>query len=432
MKKWLNDFFQLEQLHATWKGEFFAGTVGFFTVVYIVAVNSLILAEAGIPLEAAIIATILTSVVGCLLMGFLGKVPVLLVPGMGINALFSYTIVQSMGLTWQEALGVVFISGILFMLVAFTKLAEIVSKSIPASLKESITVGLGLFLMLIGLEKGGIVEKGTNSLISLGSFSEPHVLATVLTFLISIILFLRNVKGIFLITIIVGTVISWVFGLIDPSSINGSSIQFAQYKDVVGHVSFEQILTLPFWIAVFSLTMVLVFENIGLVHNHVNYLERPNQFKKAFQANSISVFLSSLFGTSPTVSTVESTASMAAGGKTGATAVVAGLLFLCSIFFVPVIKLIPDSAIAPILMIIGGLMLQNIRHLDVKDLSESFPSFFIIAMIPFTYSIADGMAIGFILYPILKIALGKAKEVSLPLYLISSLFLINFVLQYLH
>ncbi|PKG23401.1 NCS2 family permease [Niallia nealsonii] len=432
MKKWLNDYFQLGRLNATWKGEFFAGTVGFFTVVYIVAVNSLILAEAGIPLEAAIIATIITSIVGCLLMGFLGKIPVLLVPGMGINALFSYTIVQSMGLTWQEALGVVFISGLLFMIVAFTKLAEIVSASIPASLKESITVGLGLFLMLIGLEKGGIVEKGTNSLISLGSFSEPHVLATVLTFLVSIILFLRNVKGNFLITIIVGTAISWMFGLLDISKAKGNSIQLEEYKGVFGHVSFEQVMTIPFWVAVFSLTMVLVFENIGLVHNHVTYLKRPNQFKKAFQANSISVFLSSLTGSSPTVSTVESTASMAAGGKTGVTAVVAGLLFMCSIFFVPVIKLIPDSAIAPILMIIGGLMLQNIRNLDVKDLSESFPSFFIIAMIPFTYSIADGMAIGFILYPILKIALGKAKEVSLPLYLISSLFLINFVLQYMH
>ncbi|GKU80847.1 NCS2 family permease [Niallia sp. NCCP-28] len=432
MKKWLNDYFQLGRLDATWKGEFFAGTVGFFTVVYIVAVNSLILAEAGIPLEAAIIATIITSVVGCLLMGFLGKIPVLLVPGMGINALFSYTIVQSMGLTWQEALGVVFISGLLFMIVAFTKLAKIVSASIPASLKESITVGLGLFLMLIGLEKGGIVEKGTNSLISLGSFSEPHVLATVFTFLVSIILFLRNVKGNFLITIIVGTAISWMFGLLDISTIKGTSIQLEEYKGVFGHVSFEQLMTIPFWVAVFSLTMVLVFENIGLVHNHVSYLNRPDRFKKAFQANSISVFLSSLTGSSPTVSTVESTASMAAGGKTGITAVVAGLLFMCSIFFVPVIKLIPDSAIAPILIIIGGLMLQNIRNLDVKDLSESFPSFFIIAMIPFTYSIADGMAIGFILYPILKIALGKAKEVSLPLYLISSLFLINFVLQYMH
>ncbi|KAB7673049.1 NCS2 family permease [Bacillus sp. B1-b2] len=432
MKKFISSFFQLKESNTTFKTEVLAGVVGFFTVVYIVAVNSLILAEAGIPIEAAIIATILTSVVGCFLMGFYGKVPVLLVPGMGINALFSYTIVQSMGLSWQEALAVVFISGILFMIVAFTKLAKIVSDAIPYSLKESITVGLGLFLMLIGLEKGGIVERGTTSIIALGSFSDLHVLATVLTFLISIVLFLRNVKGNFLLTIIIGTIIAWLFGLIDLKAASGQSLHLDVYSNVFAHLSFEQIFAVPFWVAVFSLTMVLVFENIGLVSNHVNYLQMPERFKNAFRANSISVFLSGIFGTSPTVASVESTASMSAGGRTGLTSVITGVLFLCSAFFIPMIKLIPDSAIAPILIIIGGLMLQNIRNLDLKDLSESFPSIFIIAMIPFTYSIADGMAIGFILYPILKIALGKAKEVSLPLYLISSLFLINFVLQYTH
>lgn len=431
MKNYISEFFKLKESEATFKGEFFAGLIGFFTVVYIVAVNSLILSEAGIPLEAAIIATILTSVVGCFLMGFLGNVPILLVPGMGINALFSYTIVQSMGLSWQEALAVVFVSGLLFMLIAFTKLAAIVSKSIPNSLKESLTVGLGLFLMLIGLEKGGIVEKGSNSIIALGSFSDLHVLATVITLIISIILFLRNVKGNFLITILVGTMISWMFGLIEPGS-TGEFVQLKDYWNVFGSMSFENIISIPFWIAVFSLSMVLVFENIGLVSSHVQYVGKSERFKRAFQANSISVLLSGVFGSSPTVATVESTASMTAGGKTGLTSITTALLFICSAFFIPVIKMIPNSAIAPILIIIGGLMLQNIRHLDLKDMSESFPSIFIIAMIPFTYSIADGMAIGFILYPILKIALGKAKEVSLPLYFISSLFLINFVLQYTH
>lgn len=431
MKNFWVNFFHMKDSDASFKGELMAGTIGFFTVVYIVVVNSLILAEAGIPLEAAIIATIITSVVGCFLMGFLGNAPIILVPGMGINAFFSYTIVQSLGLTWQEALAVVFVSGILFMIIAFTKLATIVSNSIPQSLKEAITVGLGLFLMLIGLEKGGIVVKGTNSIIAIGSFSDLHVLATIITFLISIILFLRNVKGNFLITIVVGTVISWLFGLI-PKEASSQGMNMQEYWDVFGHLSFDAILSFPYWIAVFSLTMVLVFENIGLVANHVHLIEKPERFKRAFQANAISVTLSGLFGTSPTVSSVESTASMTAGGRTGLTTIVTGLLFVCAAFFIPVIKLIPNSAIAPILIIIGGLMLQNIRHLDLKDLSESFPSFFIIALIPFTYSIADGMAIGFILYPILKIALGKAKEVSMPLYLIASLFLINFVLQYTH
>ncbi|MCA1040008.1 NCS2 family permease [Bacillus infantis] len=425
--KMLNQLFQLDANETSFKKEVMAGTIGFFTIVYIIAVNSLILSEAGIPLEAAIMATIITSVVGCFLMGFWANVPILLVPGMGINALFSYTLVQSMGLSWQEALAVVFVSGLVFAFVAFSRFAGSLSAAIPQSLKEAITVGLGLFLMLIGLEKGGIVEKGTNSLIALGNLGDPHVLATIITFLLAIVLFMRNVPGNFLITVAAGTLIALLFGNIDVSQAKESSFSFGDYLDVFGAMSFESFFSITFWVAVFSLTMVLVFENIGLVHGHVSFIGKPERFKRAFQANSVSALLSGLFGTSPTVSTVESAASMAAGGRTGLTTVATGLLFMLSAFFIPVIKLIPNSAIAPILIIIGGLMLQNIRNLDMKDMSESFPAFFIIAMIPFTYSIADGIAVGFILYPILKIAIGRAKEVSVALYVIAGLFLANFV-----
>ncbi|KML36894.1 NCS2 family permease [Cytobacillus firmus] len=427
MNKWFNRLFQLNSNGTTVKREVMAGAIGFFTIVYIIAVNSLILSEAGIPLEAAIFATIITSVVGCLIMGFWANVPILLVPGMGINALFSYTMVQSMGLSWQEALAVVFISGLIFVFVAFSRFAQTLSESIPHSLKEAITVGLGLFLMLIGLEKGGIVEKGTNSIIALGELGDPQVLATILTFLLAIILFMRNVPGNFLITVVAGTLIAWAFGLIDVQKTDEKSFALSDYMEVFGAMSFDNLLSVTFWIAIFSLTMVLVFENIGLVHGHVGFINRPEQFKRAFQANSVSALLSGIFGTSPTVATVESAASMAAGGRTGLTAVTTGMLFVLSAFFIPVIKLIPNSAIAPILIIIGGLMLQNIRNLDLKDMSESFPAIFIIAMIPFTYSIADGIAIGFILYPILKISIGKAKEVSFALYVIAALFLFNFV-----
>ncbi|PLR81007.1 permease [Bacillus canaveralius] len=427
----LNQFFQLERNQTSVKQEMLAGSVGFFTIVYIIAVNSLILSEAGIPLEAAIIATIVTSVTGCLLMGLWGNAPILLVPGMGINALFSYTMVNSMGLSWQEALGVVFVSGLMFCIVAFSKYAKKLSEAIPHSLKEAITVGLGLFLMFIGLEKGGIIVRGSNSIISLGELGNPEVVATILTFLIAIILFLRNVSGNFFISIIAGTIISWSFGLIGPAASAEKTFTLHDYSTVFAAFSFDGVLSFTFWVAVFSMTMVLVFENIGLVHGHLNFIGRSEKFTRAFQANAVSALLSGLFGTSPTVSTVESAASMAAGGRTGLTAVTAGLLFGVSAFLIPLIKLIPDSAIAPILIIIGGLMLQNICNLDMKDLSESFPALFIIVMIPFTYSIADGIAIGFILYPILKIAIGKAREVSLTLYFISALFLMNFVVHFI-
>ncbi|QHS21832.1 NCS2 family permease [Virgibacillus sp. MSP4-1] len=429
MNKWMNNFFQLDKYETTLKREVMAGLIGYFAIVYIIAVNSLILSEAGIPLEAAILATIFISFAGCFLMGFWANMPILLVPGMGVNALFSYTMVQSMGLSWPEALAVVLVSGLIFVFIAFSRFAKTLSESIPQSLKEAITVGLGLFLMLIGLEKGGIVEKGTNSIVALGDLGNPAVLATVLTFLIAIILFIRNVPGNFLITVVAGTLIAWAFGLLDAQSNNTSQLSIREYMDVFGSMSFDRLFSITFWIAVFSLTMVLVFENVGLVHGHTNFINRPDGFSRAFQATSVSAMLSGLFGTSPTVATVESSASMAAGGRTGMTAITTGFLFLLSIFFIPVIKLIPSSAIAPILIIIGGLMLQNIRNLDLKDLSESFPAFLIIALIPFTYSIADGMAAGFILYPILKVGIGRAREVSFTLYIIASLFLVNFVVH---
>ncbi len=423
----IDRIFGLKANGTTVKREFMAGLIGFFTVVYIIAVNALILSEAGMPIEAAIVATIAASVFGCLIMGFWGNVPILLVPGMGINALFSYTMVQSMGLSWQEALAVVFVSGVIFVFIAFTPFSKMLNAAVPQSLKEAITVGLGLFLMLIGLEKGGIVEKGTSSILALGSFGEPQVLATILTFLVAIVLFIRNVPGNFLITIVVGTVIASFFGLIDFNQSESGSFGVTEAFQAFGALSFDNFWSMTFWIAVFSLTMVIVFENIGIVHGQVSFINRSEQFSRALQANSVSAMTSGIFGTSPTVAAVESAAGMAAGGRTGLTTVIAGLLFLGAAFFIPVIKLIPDSAIAPILIIIGSLMLQNIRNLELKDLSESFPALFIVAMIPFTYSIADGIAIGFILYPILKIAIGKWREVSPTLYVIAGLFLMNFV-----
>lgn len=420
--------FQLKQHDTTVKQEILAGFTGFFTIVYIIAVNSLILSEAGIPLGGAMLGTILTSFTGCLIMGIWANAPILVVPGMGINAMFTYTLVQSMGLTWQEALGVITISGLIFTFISFSSLTTIISNGIPKTLKEAINIGIGLFLMLIGLEKGHIVERGDQSIISLGDLSDPNVIATILTLIIALILFIRNIKGNFLWTILIGTGIAYLFGIL-PSGTN-VSLSLAGYHKVFGAVSLEHWASFPFLIAVFSVTMVVVFENIGLITGHMSLAKQPEKFKKAFQANGISVFLSGIFGSSPTVSTAESTAAIAAGGRTGLTAITTGFLFLIVIFFIPYMNMIPSSAIAPVLIIIGGLMVQNIRNLDLHDLTEAFPAMFIMIMIPFTYSIADGIAIGFIFYTILKLSTGKARNVSWTLYIIASLFLLNFIFQF--
>ncbi|MCK1991090.1 NCS2 family permease [Peribacillus muralis] len=424
----LEALFHFSNYGTNGKREILAGVVGYFTIVYILIVNSLILSEAGIPINGAVIATILLSAVSCIMIGIWANVPILLVPGMGVNALFAYTMVQGMGLSWQSALGAVFISGVIFVIIAFTKYSRIISDSIPSSLKEAISVGLGLFLMLIGLEKGGIITEGSTSIIALGDLSNPAVCATVLTFLLAITLFIKNVPGNFMITILAGSFIAYLCGTVQLSDIHFSGMDTASYGDLFFSLSFMQADRIEFWISVFAMTMVLVFENIGLVHGHVDSINRQDSYKKSLKATSVSVLLSGIFGSSPTVATVETAAGIASGGRTGFTSIVTGLLFILSLLFIPVIKVIPDSAIAPILIIIGMLMLGNIKRLDFSDLTESVPAIMIITIIPFTYSIADGMAFGFILYPFLKLVTGKAREVSTPMYVSAALFIVYFII----
>ncbi|MBM7603587.1 AGZA family xanthine/uracil permease-like MFS transporter [Metabacillus crassostreae] len=428
----MDRFFKLKENSTTFKTEILAGTVSFFTIVYIVVVNASILSDAGIPLEAGIIATVLTSIAGCFIMGLWGNTPIILVPGMGVNALFTYTIVLGMDLTWQEGLAVVFVSGILFTIIAFTKLATIISESIPHSLKEAITVGIGFFLTFIGLQKGGIVVLSEDTYVALGDFSETSVLLTIITLLITVALFAKQIPGNFLISIILGTLLAAMFGGVSFDSTTNTIDAFHSYFDVLGAMSFERLIDLTFWTATFSLTMVIVFENIGLVFGQVHMINRPKTYKRSLQANALSTITSGVFGSSPTVSTVETAAGITAGGRTGLTSIATGTLFLTSLLFLPFIKVIPDSAIAPILILIGSLMIQNIKHIDLDDFSESFPAFLIIALIPLTYSIVDGMAFGFIMYPLLKIILKRTHEVKMPLYFIALLFLLNFIFHSLH
>ncbi len=420
--------FKLQEEETTFGKEILAGFVAFFTVVYIIAVNSAILSEAGIPIEAAVLATIFTSAAGSILMGLWANAPMVLVPGMGVNAMFSYTIVQAMGLTWQQGLAVVFISGLFYTVIAFTPLTGILARSIPDSLKDSITVGLGLFLALIGLEKGGIIRKGEHAILALGDIGEPAVILSIVTLLIAAALFAWNVPANFLISIAAGTVLSVLTGVTDLHG-GGPAPKDSGFGSVFMSMDFGNSFTMAFWIAVFSLTMVLVFENIGLIHNQATMLQRPAAFTPAFRSNALASMFSGIFGTSPTVSAVESAAAITAGGRTGITSITTGLLFLVSILFIPYVKIIPDSAIAPVLIIIGSLMLHNIKNIPFQDMSEGFPAFLVIIMIPFSYSIADGIGFGFIAYPLMKLLFGKPKEVSIPLYVIAGLFLVNFILH---
>ncbi|WP_343216380.1 NCS2 family permease [Clostridium simiarum] len=426
----LNSLFDLKANETTTRKEIIAGLTSFFAAAYIIAVNPSILSDAGIPMEAGVIATVLATFVGCLLTAFLAKAPMILVPGMGINAMFSYTIVKTMGLSWQQALAAVFIAGILFSVVAFTKLGAIITESIPTSLKEAINVGIGLMITFIGLQKSGIIVSNEITFVTLGDLSNPTVYITLITLVIALVLFIKDVPGNFLISMIAGTLISAGFGLVDLTNVTLSGFSLESYKDVIGHIDFSNMFSSSFIVATFSILLVLIFENLGLIHGQINVmLHKPEKFKKSFQASAISVINCALVGTSPTVVSIEGAAGIAAGGKSGLTSLVAGILFLLTIVFMPVIKIIPNSAIAPILIIIGSLMIKNALNIDFNDFTEGFPAFLIIVMVPLTFSIVDGMAFGFVAYPIVKFASKKHKEVSLPMYIISIMFLINFILH---
>lgn len=405
--------------------ELTAGIIGYLTTVYIVAVNGSILSEAGITLESGMLATILASFLGTLLMGFLGRLPLILIPGMGINALFAYSIVEGTGLTFQEGLAAVLIAAAVFLITAFSKLGVILKEAIPHALKHAISVGLGFFLILIGLEKSGLVISGENTIIAIGEFTSPDVIASLLTLFFAIFLFMRNVPANFLITMIGGTVLAFFLGTIEE----GSDTVNAGLQDIIFIPSFTAISELSFWLAVFPLALILIFENMGLINGQLHMLKKSDSYQRAYKVTAISTLTCAFLGTSPTVSAAENAAVITSKGKTGKAAITASLLFLATIFIIPWISMIPNSAISPILIIVGVLMAINIRYIPTDDLSEALPAFLIAVMIPFTYSIADGMAFGFIAYPIVKIALGRFKELPVPLLVISILFLFDFVMK---
>ncbi|MBM7838166.1 AGZA family xanthine/uracil permease-like MFS transporter [Alkalihalobacillus xiaoxiensis] len=419
----LERVFSLKAHQTTIKQEVSAGTIAFLTSVYIVAINSTILADAGVPIAGAALATIITCFLGCLLMGFWSNAPILLIPGMGINAMFTYTFVQGSGLMWQEALAVVFTAGVLFMVIAFTPIAASLTKAIPDTLKAGITAGIGLFLTFIGLQKGGLIESNSDTFVQLANLTEPMPLATLLTLLVAVVLFVKQIPGHFLWTIIIGFIIGVVLNVTTAAS--AITFSLGDATAVIGQLSFSAILTIPFWTSVFALTMVLTFENIGLISGYTKTLNQPEKATRALQANAVSAMSAGFFGTSPTVSTAETAAGIAAGGRTGLTTVTTGLLFGLTIIALPFLGAIPDSAIAPILLIVGGLMFKEVAQLSFDSFAGWFSAYMIIAGIPLSYSIADGIAAGFVAYPILMLAMGKAKDVSKTMYAIGGLFFVH-------
>ncbi|MFY1049005.1 NCS2 family permease [Apilactobacillus sp. 1-1-2] len=407
------------------KTEVLGGITGFFAISYILVVNPMILADAGMDVHQTVFATIISSVIGCFIMGFYANSPVVITPGMGVNAFFTYTMVLNMGLSYQEALTVSLVSTIAFALIAFSRFTDILQGGIPDSLKSAITAGIGLFLVEIGLQKAGLIQQGKNSLLTIGSFKNPSLLLAIFGWILTIVLYINDVKGNFFIGIVITTIVGIIFHIHDSGVKTTHLIDILQYHKSLFDFSFENVWTTPFIMASFSMTMILVFESMGL---NAGILPDMRKFKKTFRSVSITGIISSILGTSPTVSAAESVAGFQLGARTGIMSITAGIMFLLSTFFISFLDLVPQAAIAPVIIITGALMLSNLKTINMDDFAEWFPAFLIVVLIPLTGSISIGLAFGFVAYPIVKIFNGQIQSISTINYILSGLFLINLIM----
>ncbi|MYM22078.1 NCS2 family permease [Duganella sp. FT135W] len=424
----LNQYFKLSEHGSTVRTEVVAGVTTFLTMAYIIFVNPAILGDAGVPKDAVFVATCLAAALGTLIMGLYANYPIGMAPGMGLNAYFAYAVVLGMGVPWQSALGAVFISGCLFIIVSLFKVREYIVNGIPHSLRVAITVGLGLFLALIAMKSAGLVVANPDTLVRVGDMHNPHTIMAIFGFLLIVTLDRLQVPGALLIGIVSVTVMSFFFGgntfhgfMSLPPSISPTLF----HLDLQGawHMGLFNVVLVFFLVELFDATGTLmgVASRAGLLVN--GRMERLN---KALLADSCAIVAGSVLGTSSTTAYLESAAGVQAGGRTGMTALVVALLFLAALFFAPIAGVVPAYATAPALLFVACLMLRDFIDIDWSDTTESVPAAITALVIPFTYSIAHGIAFGFITYAGLKLLTGQARQVKPVVWIIAIVFLIKY------
>jgi len=426
----LEKLFSLSENRTTVRTECLAGLTTFLTMSAILFVNPDILAAAGIDHGAAFVATCLAAAIGSLLMGLLANYPIGQAPGMGINAFFAFGLVKGMGLSWEVALGAVFLSGVLFILVSVLKLREWFVNAIPANLKHSIAAGVGLFVALVALHQAGIVTSNPDTLVAIGDIKTPQALLAMAGFLLMVVLDKRGVPGALLLGILAVTVASIALGLTPYQGLVSSPPSLAPtlFKaDIVGALD-AAVLGV-----VLSFFLMSLFETSGTliaIASRGGFLDKDGKLprlKRALLADSTAISAGALLGTSSTTSYIESTTGIAAGGRTGLTAVVIALLFLASLFFAPLAAMIPPHATAPALLFVAILMLKSLADLDWNDISETAPAVACVVVMAFTFSISDGIAFGAISYVLVKLLTGQHRSLSLPIVVVAALFLARYL-----
>ncbi|OOG55691.1 NCS2 family permease [Polaromonas sp. C04] len=425
----LERVFKLTEHETTIRTEVIAGVTTFLTMAYIIFVNPSILGAAGMPKDAVFVATCLIAALGTAIMALYANYPIALAPGMGLNAYFAFVVVLHMGFTWQAALGAVFISGCLFLVVTLFGLRALIISGIPQSLRSAITVGIGLFLAIIALKSAGIVVKSDATFVTLGDLHTAPVVLASLGFLLIVALDRLKVPGAILLGIVAVTVASFFFGgnkfagVFDaPPSIAPTFLHLDIKAALAG--GFLNVVLVFFLVELFDATGTLmgVAKRAGLLVP--GKMERLN---RALLADSVAIFAGSLLGTSSTTAYVESAAGVQAGGRTGLTAMTVSVLFLACLFIAPLAGSVPAYATAPALFFVACLMLRELVELDWDESTEVVPAAVTALMMPFTYSIANGLAFGFISYALIKLCTGKAKEVHWMTWLIAGVFLFKFI-----
>ncbi len=430
MNNFLNNFFKLKENNTNVKTEFIAGITTFMTMAYILIVNPSILSAAGMDSGAVFTATALSAIIATLVMGLYAKLPFAQAPGMGLNAFFAYTVVLSMGYSYQFALTAVLLEGLIFVLLTVFNVREVIVDSIPLNIKRAVSVGIGLFIALLGLEGAGIVVHPADggTIVSLGNITSGTGLLAIIGIVITGILVARKVKGALFLGMIITAVIGIPMGIIDmpnkifsmPPSISSTFMQF----------EWSNIFSIDMAIALFTLLFMDMFDTIGTlvgVATKANMLDKdgrvPN-IKKALLADAVGTTVGACLGTSTVSTFVEG---VAEGGRTGLTALSTAFMFFLALFLSPVFGVITSAVTASVLVVVGLFMIENIKELDLEDYTEAIPAFLTIIMMPFAYSISDGIVFGVVSYIILKVFTGRWKEVTWPTVIIGIIFVMKFV-----
>ncbi len=436
----LNKIFKLSESGSDFKTEVFAGVTTFMTMAYIIFVQPQILSAAGMDAGAVMVATCLAAALGSFVMGFLANYPIGVAPGMGENFFFTYTVVLAMGIAWEKALAIVFISGLFFILLTLFKIREMVITAVPNCLKYGIAVGIGLFIALIGLHDAGIIVQNPSALLKLGSFNEPPVILAIFGLLFTAVLLARGVKGAILIGIILSAILGVVFGIFQYGGLVSAPPSIAPTflkMDIKGVLHWQYIIPIVIFLymALFDTigTLIGVASQAGIMKDG-----RMSRASKALMADAVATTAGAAMGTSTTLAYIESIAGVKVGGRTGLTAVVVGLLFIAAIFFSPIVKMVSGGVAlksglvvhpvtAPALILVGAMMMWSIKNINWDEMVEAIPAFLTIVAIPFSYSIADGIAIGFISYPVLMLFSGRARHVSWLVYVLAALFILRYI-----